>query len=264
VAAQRPVGLLPAAGRGTRFHHYRAPKELFPLLLRTASGGLMPTPISTFALNAMKAAQAERCLVAISDGKSDVIRTLGDGSDVGVPLAYAHQCEPRGLTDVVRLARPWIQDRNVLFAMPDTIFFPEDALAQLHARLLEDNADVVAGVFLAAEPERLGVLELDDHGEVIGMHDKPGHRKWPWCWGVLAWSPRFTHFCCEWEQHRQAQRPTSEGILGHAMEAARLGGLRLKAHRFPDGAFLDVGTPAGLATAVDALAKRGLLYGAPG
>ncbi|MEW5849363.1 MAG: sugar phosphate nucleotidyltransferase [Myxococcota bacterium] len=259
-ARRLPVGLLPAAGRGTRLHPYRAPKELLPLALRSerSPDEVVPTPVCMFALRALRRAGVERCVVAISDGKQDLIRTLGDGGDQGLSLAYLHQAEPRGLTDVVRRAAPWLGDHDVVFAMPDTVFFPEDGLAILHRQLVDTGADIMLGLFHADEPERLGAVHIDGRNTVLEIHDKPGHRQWPWCWGVLAWSVRFTRFCAQWEEARGAG---SEGVLGHAMEAARRAGLVVRAHCFTEGLFHDVGTPAGLGAAMRALVARGVIFG---
>lgn len=262
-APAAPMGLIPAAGAGLRMRPYRAPKELLPLLLRHPAypQAAQPTPVCMFSLRAVRAAGAAGCVVAISDGKQEVMRSLAGGQELSLPLAYVHQDEPRGLPDVVRSCEMWLGGRDVVFAMPDTVFLPEDALATLHRARVETGVDVMMGLFRAGEPERLGAVELDAHGAVVHIHDKPGHRQWPWCWGVLAWSDAFTRYCCGWEESRRKTRPTVEGVLGHVMEAARQDGMRVGAHCFQDGVFLDVGTPQGLAQAIEALGARGLLYG---
>lgn len=252
------VGLLPAAGAALRLRPYRSPKELFSLLLASATGGPpIPVPVCHFSLEAMRTAGVDRCVVAISEEKTEVLRVLSDGSDVGVPLAYFVQKDPQGLTNVVRRARPWIEGADVLLALPDTVLFPRDALRIIYEKKRATGADIVLGVFPTDEPEKLAPVELAEDGEVLSIHDKPSHRRWLNTWGVIAWSPAFTDFCAKWDE---ARAPETQGILSHAMEAARLAGLRVYGHFFETGVFRDVGTPDGLAAAVRLLASRGVVF----
>ncbi len=260
--ARPPVGLLPAAGRGLRFGASGYAKELFPLLFEGPAGeDLPPRPICELALRSMRRAGAERCVTVISPEKLELVRVLGDGDAVGLSLTYVVQREPRGLPDVVRCASPWLAGEEVVFAMPDTVFLPDDALAQVHAARVAWAADLVLGVFPANEPERLGPVELGDDGEVLAVHDKPGPTPHRNTWGVASWGPRFTELCCTWEATRATSHADAsrEGVLGHVFEAARTGGLAVRAVTFPGGRFLDVGTPRGLRAALGALATDGVL-----
>jgi glucose-1-phosphate thymidylyltransferase len=257
--SESPIGLLPAAGRGLRFGDSGYAKELFPLLLE-GGGELRLAPIASLALAAMRQAGAERCVAVVSRDKTEIVRVLGDGTAAGVSLAYVVQPAPRGLPDVVRSALPWIAGREVVFAMPDTVFLPEGALAAVRERRAATRADVALGVFPVDEPERLGPVEIGEGGTVLRVHDKPGptvHRN---TWGVACWSPRFTDFCVEWEaKTREANGP--EPALGHVFDAAHRDGLVVQALLFPEGRFLDIGTPKGLGAALAALAEGGILVG---
>jgi glucose-1-phosphate thymidylyltransferase len=252
---------MPAAGRGSRLWPYRYPKELFPVALVPDAGGtgVRPWPVCMYALEAMREAGVDRCVVVVSDEKYEVLRVLGDGTDFGLPCAFVLQREPHGLAHAVRCAQPWIRDANVVLAMPDTVTLPQDALRKMHTLLVDTAADVVMGVFPTEEPERLGPVEMAPDGTVIHVHDKPGHRRWMNAWGLVAWAPSFTEFCCAWDQERHREG-VPERVLGHAMEAARASGMSVRALVFEDGVFADIGTPEGLAVTVDLLARRGLTH----
>jgi glucose-1-phosphate thymidylyltransferase len=252
------VGLLPAAGKGVRLRPFRSPKELFPLLLRgEADDVAIPAPVCSFSIEAMRLAGVDRCLAVISDEKLELVRVLGDGSNLGVNLGYIVQTEARGLTHVVRIARPWLRDADVIFALPDTVLFPRHALAELHTARVAAKADLALGVFPTHEPERLAPVEIAADGRVLAIHDKPAVAPAKNTWGVLSWSARFTDFCAEWDADRSAE---SEGILSHAMEAARAAGYPVIARVFEDGVFRDVGTPEGLASTMRLLMERGLVF----
>lgn len=255
-----PVGFLPAAGRGVRFGASGYVKELFPLLFTTESEDriLEPRPLCEVALRSIRAAGAECCVVMISPEKSEVMRVLAHGSGVGLSLAYLVQPEPRGLPNAVKWARPWLGTSDVVFAMPDTIVLPADALRRVQERRVETGADVTLGVFPADEPERLGPVELGPDGSVLRILDKPGHREVKTTWGLVSWSGSFTGFCAEWEEQGGRIGP-GEPSLGHVFEAARLAGLRVNACFFETGLYLDIGTPKGLHTALKALAEHGVI-----
>jgi len=259
-----PVGLLPAAGRGLRFGGSAYAKELFPLLFEDAPGAdLEPRPICELALRAIRSTGAERCVAVVSREKAELVRVLGAGRSVEMSLAYVVQSEPRGLPDVVRCARPWLAASDVVFAMPDTVFFPGTALAEVHAHRIASGHDVVLGVFPVDEPERLGPVALSEAGAVTRIYDKPGETPHRNTWGVASWTARFTDFCVDWAARVEAGRPESQSApelaLGHAFEAARIAGLSVGAVPFRTGGFLDIGTPRGLRAALAMLAERGVL-----
>jgi glucose-1-phosphate thymidylyltransferase len=259
-AARPPVGLLPAAGRGVRFGASGYVKELFPLLFTSGGdeGVLEPRPVCEIALRAIRAAGAERCLVLVSAEKTEVMRVLGSGGATELVLAYQVQAEPRGLPHAVRSAESWLGGADVVFAMPDTIVLPADALRRVHARRVETGADVTLGVFPVDEPERFGPVEVAPDGAVLRILDKPPHREVLTVWGVAAWSGAFTRFCSQWDEAAERDRP-AERVLSHAFDAARRSGLAVNGYAFPEGVYLDIGTPRGLRTALRSLTERGVL-----
>lgn len=230
-------------------------KELFPLLFEGENRDLEPRPIGTLALRAIHAAGAERCVVVVSPEKLEVVRVLGS-NESDMELAYVVQPKPQGIPEALRHARKWLADDDVVFAMPDTILLPADAVARVHAERVASRADLVLGVFPTDEPERLGPVELAADGSIVRIHDKPAHAAQRNTWGVASWSPRFTAFCCDWDASRDER---TEGAIGHAFEAARAAGLGVRAVFFPSGRFLDVGTPRGLRAALSALVTHGVL-----
>jgi glucose-1-phosphate thymidylyltransferase len=238
------TGLLPAAGMGRRLGRHRFIKELFPLVEHRAGELLEPRPVCDFTLERMAVAGATRAVVVIAPHKVELLRML-EGETHGMALAYAVQSTPEGLPHAVRCAAPWLRDDVVVLGLPDTLVFPVDALARARARLDAEGADLVLGVFPVDEPERLGPVDVAPDGTVRRVLDKPGHREIANSWGVAAWSARFTEFVCRWDEAEAARR-SSERALGHAFEAARVAGLRVRAETFADGRMIDIGTAAGL------------------
>ena len=233
-------------------------KELFPLLFEASGEQLEPRPICELALRAIRAAGADRCITVVSPDKIELLRVLADGIGLSMALAYVVQPVPRGLPDAIRAASPWIRGLDVVFAMPDTVFFPATALARANAARTATGCDVMLGVFPVTEPRRLGPVEIGPGGTVLRIHDKPATSAIANSWGVASWSPRFTDFCVAWEE-AQSGESGGERALGHVFEAARCEGLSVGAHFFAEGQFLDIGTPQGLRAALAALATQGVL-----
>src|SRR5258706_15446810 len=74
---------------------------------------------------------AQKICVVISPGKSDILQYYG-GRSLGAEIFYAVQPTPAGLCDAIFRALPLIPaDEPVAIGLPDTIWFPEDALCSL-------------------------------------------------------------------------------------------------------------------------------------
>jgi glucose-1-phosphate thymidylyltransferase len=241
----RPVALIPAAGRGTRFAAGYI-KELYPVPSgRSDDGDMQLRPIADFALRAVAKAGADSAVLLISPEKTEIVQVLGAGSAVGMAIAYVVQPEPLGLPEGVRRARPWLEQRGVIMALPDTVIFPQNAAEIIEASRRESGADLMLGVFPTDEPERLGPVDLGIDGTVRRILEKPSASDLRNSWGIASWSPTFTKFCCEWDQNRAS---VGEGAIGEAFEAARRAGLAVRGVYFAEGQILDIGTPRGLET----------------
>jgi glucose-1-phosphate thymidylyltransferase len=80
---------------------------------------------------------------------------------------------------------------------------------------------------------------------------------------LAAWAPRFTSFLHDWLQARSAGSAVLSGTptelyLGHVMQAGIEAGLSIEVETFQSGSFIDVGTPAGFARALQRYGALGL------
>ena len=64
-----------------------------------------PVPAAALSIEALRLAGVSRCLVVVADWKLELVRVLGDGSDLGLAIAYLHRGVPRGLADAVAQAK---------------------------------------------------------------------------------------------------------------------------------------------------------------
>lgn len=239
------VGIIPAAGLGSRLGPMGYPKELLPIAFDWNSGGLgmKPKPVMAYSLEMLKRVGLKNSVIVISELKFEIMQVFGGGESQGLSLSYVVRRLPRGLADAVDAATPWLTGRNVCLVLPDTIIEPASAMQETCARFRETGADLVLGVFPTPIPEQLGPVRIGDKGAVLEVLDKPKSCAVKNTWAMAAWGPRFTALLSEMNQ-RAAGEATGP-ILGDIFQLAVERGLDVRAEYFPTGRFFDLGTSLG-------------------
>jgi glucose-1-phosphate thymidylyltransferase len=240
------IGVLPAAGVGSRLWPFRCPKELLPVafFFDSIKGVVRPMLAAEHAMYAMQEAGIRKCVIVVSDRKPEILRYFGDGSDAGLSLAYVVQPEPLGLAAAIDVAFEWVSHDDVCMALPDTVFSPRGALTAITQKLVATGADLVLGVFPTTEPQQLGPVRIDGNERVIEVFEKPVTTDLYNTWGIAAWSSRFTSFL-----HNQSAESRKLSI-GHTFNAAVKHGFDVRAVYFESGSYVDLGTGAKLAAMV--------------
>ncbi|MDO4904596.1 MAG: sugar phosphate nucleotidyltransferase [Lautropia sp.] len=260
------VGLIPAAGRGTRLAPLPFSKELVPVGYQRASEGAdrKPKPVSQYLVDRMRLAGAQRIFFVLRPGKWDIADYYGDGSRLGIDCAYLHVGAPWGPPFSLAQAVPFIGDADVVFGFPDILIEPVDSFTPLLARKKETGADVVLGLFDATAREPGDVITVDGNGRVHGLETKEERPNRPdhyTCWMFAVWNTRFTRFLQE-ECRRLGARAevfvrespaakAPEWPVGAVISAAIRAGLHVDSVFFPQGRFLDIGEPDGITVAQD-------------
>lgn len=171
--AQKIIGLLPAAGLGSRISPLSMSKELFPIGFQPlADKGLRPKVVCQYLLEAMGQAGVQETFLILRPGKWDIPAYLGDGSQLGVRLAYLTVHVPFGVPFSLNQAYPFVKDAIVAMGFPDILFAPANAYCQLVERLQTSQADVVLGLFPTDQPKKVGLVEFDPAGVVSGIYEK--------------------------------------------------------------------------------------------
>jgi glucose-1-phosphate thymidylyltransferase len=161
-------GILLAGGTGSRLHP----------LTRAVSKQLIPVydkPMVHYPLSTLMLAGIRDVLIVTTPHDQDAFRhLLGDGSDLGIRLRYAHQPKPEGIAQAFLIGADFVDGDRVALALGDNIFFGHglpDALRRA--------ADRVSGAtifgYRVSDPERYGVVEFDAEGRAVGLEEKPVH-----------------------------------------------------------------------------------------
>jgi glucose-1-phosphate thymidylyltransferase len=241
-----PLGVVPAAGVGSRLWPYRAPKELIQVGYLEVAGRLLPKAAIEHVLCGMRGAGARDALVVTSPTKFELPRYLASGSHLDMNLAYLCQEDPLGMPHALDLASPFATGRTVLMGMPDTIVSPHDCFTHLLAFHKAHRGDLTLGVFPTDDPRALAPVVIE-HGShrVLAIVDKPDVPPVANTWGMAVWEPSFTDLLHDFVRAASPPRK-QELLLTDAFVSAIAAGLRVHALTFTSGRFHDIGTPAGL------------------
>jgi glucose-1-phosphate thymidylyltransferase len=256
---QEIIGLMPAGGQATRIAPLPCSKELYPIGFRPVAedGGLRPKAVCHYLLEKMRLAGATKAYIILRQGKWDIPAYLGDGTMLDMPLAYLMMNLPFGAPYTLDQAYPFIQDALIVFGFPDIVFQPDDAFGQLLSRQATTNADVVLGLFPADQPQKMDMVDLDEDGRIRQIVIKPLHTHLHYTWIIAVWTPVFTRFMHEYLIAIQKEYDQDNGsskrrelFVGDVIQAAIQTGLQIETVRFPNGDYLDIGTPEDLVKAV--------------
>ncbi|WP_026302463.1 glucose-1-phosphate thymidylyltransferase RfbA [Psychroflexus tropicus] len=162
-------GIVLAGGSGTRLH---------PLTL-AVSKQLMPIydkPMIYYPLSTLMSAGIREILIISTPNDLPLFeKLLGDGTDLGCKFEYAVQAEPNGLAEAFVIGEEFIGDDKVALILGDNIFYGTGL-----EQLLQDNTNPDGGIIYAYhvhDPERYGVVDFNERGQVISIEEKPKQPK---------------------------------------------------------------------------------------
>ena len=163
-------GIILAGGSGSRLHPMTlaVSKQLLPVYDKP----MIYYPLSTL----MQAGIREILIITTPEDAAAFESLLGDGRKWGIEICYRQQPKPEGLAQAFLIGEEFIGDSRVCLVLGDNIFYGnriEDTLKSAVEQ--QEGASVFA--YYVTDPERYGVVELDDQNNAIGLEEKPEHPK---------------------------------------------------------------------------------------
>ena len=232
-------GIVPAAGSGSRIQPLAFSKELLPVGSRFDNGVERPRAVSEYLVERMVLGGVTKLCFVIAPGKSDIMEYYGRNFS-SAHICYAVQPYPAGLCDALFQAVPFIgPGEDVIIGLPDTIWYPENALAAL-----EDGAFSFL-LFPVEHPEFFDAVVTGEGGYVQEVRVKSTDPGSSWIWGAFKMPAEvlqdlFSLWC---------ERNRGDEYFGTLVNAYLARGNRAKAVR-AGLAYTDVGTLHGYREAV--------------
>lgn len=162
-------GIVLAGGSGTRL--YPITKGISKQLLPIYDKPMVYYPISVLMLAGIR----EILIISTPQDLPAFKRLLGDGSDYGVKFSYVEQPSPNGLAEAFVIGEEFIGEDSVCLVLGDNIFYGQGFTGMLLEAVQRTEQEQRATLFGYAvpDPERYGVVTLNEQGEVLELTEKP-------------------------------------------------------------------------------------------
>jgi glucose-1-phosphate thymidylyltransferase len=151
--------IVPVAGFGTRLrpHTYTLPKALMPVAGK---------PILGHILDELLEIGVDEVVLVVGHLGEKIEAYVRENYEV--PVHFVRQERPLGNGHAIYVAREYLEDEAVLIMLGDTIFRGD------FRPMLRSPVSLI-GVREVPDPRRFGVVEVDDHGRVLRVVEKPEH-----------------------------------------------------------------------------------------
>ena len=159
-------GIILAGGKATRLKPITnvISKQLLPLYDKP----MIYYPVSTLMQSGIK----EILIITNEENIDQFYNLLKDGNQWGINIEYKIQKEPNGLAEAYLIAENFIKGSPTALILGDNLFHGD----KLHS-IIESKRNLKYGATIFAyqvkDPERYGVVNLDNDGIVLDIEEKP-------------------------------------------------------------------------------------------
>ena len=166
-------GIVLAGGSGTRL--YPITRGISKQLLPIYDKPMIYYPISVLMLAGIR----EILIISTPHDLPHFKRLLGTGEELGIRFSFAEQPSPDGLAQAFIIGGNFIGNDDVCLVLGDNIFYGHGFTELLNKSIKNIKEDQTATVFgyWVKDPERYGVAEFDNEGNVISVEEKPTNPK---------------------------------------------------------------------------------------
>ncbi len=162
-------GIILAGGSGTRLHPLTLAmsKQMMPIYDKP----MIYYPLSVLMMAGIK----EILIISTPQDLPNFEKLLGNGESLGCKFEYAVQEVPNGLAQAFVIGEKFIGNDKVALILGDNIFYGVGLGSAL--KTINDPNGGVVFAYHVSDPERYGVVEFDDHHNVLSIEEKPKQPK---------------------------------------------------------------------------------------
>ena len=164
----RYKGILLAGGNGTR---------LYPLT-SVISKQLLPVydkPMIYYPLSVLMLAGIRDILVITRPEDESILSLVKRRRAVGVNISYATQPNPGGVAEGLLIGERFLDGSDCVYILGDNIFYGA-GLSGFLRTALANNSGATCFTYAVRDPERYGVVELDDACKIKQIVESPPRR----------------------------------------------------------------------------------------
>ena len=161
-------GIILAGGSGTRLYPITEgiSKQLIPIYDKP----MIYYPLSTLMLAGIK----DILLITTKEDQKGFQRLFGTGKKFGLNIEYIIQPSPDGLAQAFTLGKDFIGNDTCAMVLGDNIFYGNDFVKLLkNARNNAEEGYATIFGYQVKDPERFGIMEIDENKKVISVEEKP-------------------------------------------------------------------------------------------
>ncbi|MEM1991396.1 MAG: glucose-1-phosphate thymidylyltransferase [Thermoproteota archaeon] len=160
-------GLLLAGGHGTRLRPltFTGNKHLLPVANK---------PILFYGLENLARAGIEEVGIILGPIKEGIVEAVGDGAKFGLKVTYIHQPEPLGIAHAIMISKEFLRGEPFVVYLGDNLL--KNGIESFIKLFEEKQSDAVIGVTPTKEPQRFGVVEMEN-GKIVRLVEKPKQPK---------------------------------------------------------------------------------------
>ena len=163
-------GIILAGGHGTRL--YPITKSISKQLLPIFDKPMIYYPLSTLMLAGIK----EILIISTPRDLPSYKELLGDGSKWGISLEFMIQEKPEGLAQAFIIGKDFINRSPSALILGDNLFYGHNLVKKLQLANESKSGAVIFG-YHVSDPERYGVMTLNDDKKVTQIEEKPTNPK---------------------------------------------------------------------------------------
>ncbi len=223
-------GIILHGGHGTRLRPltHTGPKQLIPIANK---------PVSQYVLESLRDAGIRDIAIVLGDIFPEKVKDYyGDGGKFGVNITYIYQGKPLGIAHAVGLCESFIKNDKFVVHLGDDLI--KGGIKPFVEEFEKSDYDALILLCEVKNPERFGVAQFDDEGNLIKLVEKP--KKPPSNYalvGVYFLTPYVFQIIKKLKPSWRGELEITEAIQGLIDSGKKV------QHRFVKGWWKDTGTP---------------------